>query len=760
MCEARQRLALDAEPPDELRGTIAGTQHLERHALPVGPVGAFRPVDVAHAAGPDQRHDAVRSYPRSLREGAIEMGASGGVARKPPFGDEPLLAVVSREHLLDFAPNSLVRPAELAQERVALRPRDVERPLEDRRDPVPDLPIQLGAHDRLPHARQIHRYASTGGLLHPPEDAEVLLHFLPEPRSRCPLVALHRFRRNAKERGGLLEGEPSEEAVLHDFAPSSVDALEPRQRLVERHELVGFFIAESFLRFVERHDLRACPSLQAPAAARLIYEHTPHRRRHEGEKPGSLVGPELREPCQAEVRLVHQPRGLQRVAGALASEARVGDATQLVVVAGDEVIDRRTGVVRHDAACPVPARDDAIPSKAAAPCLILEDVMRTDRRFVLWSTLVVVGTAAVAVACQDERTAAPTAVSHDPNAAARGVADPHGPHSRQATTLYVWGSDVAGVAPDFLTVIEFDRKSPDYGKVLKTVPLPPPGNTGNEPHHCHTSIDQRILACGGLLSVLKGQNDIFFFDITTARDPKFLFSTCAPNSSITDDFVPLPSGGFLVTNMGSATGGAGGRVVEFDRNLQLVGEYPTTLPADGGFNPHGIDVDFSKNLMVTSDFVNPVTTLNVWPGPVELRGSIRFWNLNERRITRTVSLPDAAGTMDVKFSPGDPRGRAGTANMFTGLVYTVDPTDGSYVQSFDCETIEPHIEVPVRGGMTQLLAMPRSGRRMIFGSFQAGQVGMLDITNPNEFKQVSVVNLGVDTGPHSIHLTHDDKRLI
>jgi len=49
---------------------------------------------------------------------------------------------------------------------------------------------------------------------------------------------------------------------------------------------------------------------------------------------------------------------------------------------------------------------------------------------------------------------------------------------------------------------------------------------------------------------------------------------------------------------------------------------------------------------------------------------------------------------------------------------------------------------------------------MIFGSFQAGQVGMLDIMNPNEFKQVSVVNLGVDTGPHSIHLTHDDKRLI
>jgi selenium-binding protein 1 len=341
-----------------------------------------------------------------------------------------------------------------------------------------------------------------------------------------------------------------------------------------------------------------------------------------------------------------------------------------------------------------------------------------------------------------------------------GQGESHGGHDAEATTLYVWASDQAHVAPDFLAVIDFDRRSSSYGQVLRTVPVPPPGNIGNEPHHCHTSIDQTILACGGLLSVLKGQNDIFFFDISNARYPKFLFSTRAPNSSITDDFLPLPGGGFLVTNMGSATGGAGGRVVEFDKRLALVGEYPTTPPADGGFNPHGIDADFKRNLLVTSDFINPVTTLNAFSGDVQLRSSLRFWDLRDRSITRTVFLPDAAGTMDVKLIPGDPRGRAITANMFTGLVYTVDPTDGSYVQSFDCETITPHVEVPVRGGMTQLLAMPRNGKRLIFGSFQAGQVGMLDITNRNQFKQVSVVSFGLDAGPHSVHLSHDDKRLV
>ena len=330
---------------------------------------------------------------------------------------------------------------------------------------------------------------------------------------------------------------------------------------------------------------------------------------------------------------------------------------------------------------------------------------------------------------------------------------------RRDKTLYIWAGDQERVRPDFLAVIDFNENSATYGRVLTTVPLPPPGNVGNEPHHCHLSADENRLACGGLLSVLSGQNGIFVFDVSNARHPKFLFSTDAPLSSVTDDFLPLPEGGFLVTQMGSATGGAPGRIAEFDKQMQLVAEYPITPPTDG-FNPHGISARFDLNLLVTSDFINPVTTLNAWGGPVELRGSLRFWNLAERRITQTVFLPEASGSMDVKLIPGDAHGRAVTANMFSGLVYTVDPTDGSVVQSFDCEDIVPHVEVPVPGGMVQLLAMPESGDRLIFGSFQAGQIGLLDISDPNRFVQKDVVSLGVDAGPHDIDLTHDGSRLV
>jgi len=326
-------------------------------------------------------------------------------------------------------------------------------------------------------------------------------------------------------------------------------------------------------------------------------------------------------------------------------------------------------------------------------------------------------------------------------------------------TLYVWAGDQDRASPDFLAVIDFDEDSPRYGKVISTVPVPGPGGSGNEPHHCHLSADKNVLACGGLLALLRSQNSIFFFDVSDARRPKFMFSTTGTLSNITDDFLPLKEGGFLVTQMGSHTGGTPGRVAEFDKNLRLVGEWPAQ-PPEHDFNPHGISARPDLNLMVTSDFMMPASSLNIVPGDPLLRGIIRVWDFHTRSIVRTIEIPSAVGTMDVKLIPKDPRGRAYTTGMFDGLVYLVDTLNGTSQIVFDCEDIVPHVDVPVRGGMTQLLAMPRSGDRLIFASFQAGQVGMLDVTDPEHPVQTGIVNFGIDAGPHMIALTDDDKRLV
>lgn len=338
--------------------------------------------------------------------------------------------------------------------------------------------------------------------------------------------------------------------------------------------------------------------------------------------------------------------------------------------------------------------------------------------------------------------------------------------------LYVWAGDMARDNPDFLAVVNFDEKSNDYGKVITTIPLPPPGNTNNEPHHCHLSKDKNILGCGGLLSLLQNQNSIYFFDVSEPTSPRLIQSTSATLSNITDDFLPLDNGGFLVTNMGSNTGFTPGRVVEINPHLGIVHEWPVLRPRDDqstldDFNPHGISARPEENLMVTADFLEPATTLNVVQGDPVLRSSVRVWDFRQRRITKTIPIvtpnPEAGGvgTMDIKLIPRDPQRRAFTAGMFDGWVYLVDTDKGTAKPVFDCETIVPHVEVPVRGGMIQLLDITKTGKsRLLTGAFQAGQIIMLDVSNPERPVQDAVVDLGKGAGPHTIALTNDDRRLV
>jgi hypothetical protein len=318
--------------------------------------------------------------------------------------------------------------------------------------------------------------------------------------------------------------------------------------------------------------------------------------------------------------------------------------------------------------------------------------------------------------------------------------------------LFVWAGDQSRTNPDFLAVVDFDAHSSRYGTVLETVPLTGSGAVGNEPHHVGISEDGKVLAAGGLLSVLKGQPEIFFFDISDPTATRFLSSVDAPLSSITDDFEPLAGGGFLVTMMGGAQGHAPGRVVEFDKDLKLVAEHPANPPEDG-FNPHGISLRHSLNLMVTSDFICPTSTLHTMPGGLDLRGSIRIWDLKKREIVRTVQIPGAGGTIDVKLIPGDAAGRAYTAGMLDDKLYLVDTRQGTATPVFDFKTISA-------GGWPQLMRMTRDGRRLFITMNQAGKAVMFDTSQPSSPRVLTVLDLGADSGPHYLRLTSDEKRLV
>ncbi|HKN75518.1 MAG TPA: selenium-binding protein SBP56-related protein [Candidatus Acidoferrum sp.] len=329
-------------------------------------------------------------------------------------------------------------------------------------------------------------------------------------------------------------------------------------------------------------------------------------------------------------------------------------------------------------------------------------------------------------------------------------------------TLIVWAGDKAHVAPDFITVIDFDERSSSYGKVLRTLPLTGPSAIGNEPHHVGLSADGKTFVVGGLLSVLRGQDQVFFFDVSHPREPQFIRSDNPSGASIADEFDSLSNGGFFGTFMGSPDGANPGRLVEYDAHQQFVQAWPLDPPADG-FDPHGLAIDEARNLIVTSDFVCPLHTLLVpGGGEVILRGTVRVWDFAKRSIVRTIVVGDPAnpsGTIDVGLIPGDRQLRAFTAGMADNKLYLIDTQHGTATPVYDFGPFA----VPNAPTWPQLFRITNDGTRLFITLNYAGNAGKVvqfDISNPEHPRVLSFVDLGPGSGPHYLRLTKDEKRLV
>jgi selenium-binding protein 1 len=369
-------------------------------------------------------------------------------------------------------------------------------------------------------------------------------------------------------------------------------------------------------------------------------------------------------------------------------------------------------------------------------------------------------------------------------------------------TLLLWVGDRDHNAPDFVAAVEFDPRSANYGKIVSITPLPSGtlptsasapwgsatdangllygGAIGNEPHHAAVSVDKKTFVGGGLLSVLNGQNQTFFFDVSNPRQPAFIKAegTGANGSlnwaSIADDFEALSNGHFIATYMGSKSGNAPGRVLEFDAAHNLIGVWPdkndANLPA--GFNPHGLAVDEARNLLVTSDFICPIHTIfghsNDGGNSALFRGSVRYWNFRTRQVVQTIPVGNGqSGTISVELIPGDYKNRSFVSGVTDGNLYLVDPTanggKGVATSVFNFNTEPTVAENDGTPPWPHLIAINKAGTRLFITlNFQAvhGKVAQFDISNPSNPKLLTVVDLGLGAGPHFIGLTDNETRLV
>src|ERR1700746_701792 len=106
-------------------------------------------------------------------------------------------------------------------------------------------------------------------------------------------------------------------------------------------------------------------------------------------------------------------------------------------------------------------------------------------------------------------------------------------------------------------------------------------------------------------------------------------------------------------------------------------------------------------------------------------------------MLRTIEIPDAGGTIDVKLIPGDREERGYTAGMLSDKLCLIDAKQGTARAVYDLGAIG-------KGGWPQLMRIAKDGRRLFISMNQAGKVAMFDIAHPAEPRLLKVLDLGAN----------------
>jgi len=325
---------------------------------------------------------------------------------------------------------------------------------------------------------------------------------------------------------------------------------------------------------------------------------------------------------------------------------------------------------------------------------------------------------------------------------------------------YFWTGSGDKQHKDFLATYSLDDDT--FGTLLWVTDVP---SSGNDPHHLGPSLDGKTLIGGGLLSLLKTQDTAFYFDTSNPYRPTFLKSNRAILSSITDEIRAKPDGGFYITYMGSALGTTPGRLVETDADFNVIHEWPedpeSVLNILGEqFNPHGLSIDWERKLILTSDFVEPLSILKPSLG-IKRANTLRLWDLDTKKILNTITIPDGGGIQDVKFIPGNPEGAALATAVHLGQVWIIYPLRKDAHGKPGVAELLYDLGPKARDTTAIYTDITQDGRFIYLSLTTADHIAALDISDLNNVKRLDNPDEDQPTiGPHYIKVTPDQKHLV
>jgi len=153
---------------------------------------------------------------------------------------------------------------------------------------------------------------------------------LVEPRAAGLPFPFDRRRRDAECLRGLAKGEAPEKPQLRHLRLSRIQRCQFRQGSIQIKDINIAWLALGQC-IVERHASLPTGPLDHLPASRAVDENATHHHRGDPEELRPVLPGRVVLIDQPNVRLVHERRRLQRVAGALAPQICRRPATQLLI---------------------------------------------------------------------------------------------------------------------------------------------------------------------------------------------------------------------------------------------------------------------------------------------------------------------------------------------------------------------------------------------------------------------------------------------
>lgn len=217
--------------------------------------------------------------------------------------------------------------------------------------------------------------------------------------------------------------------------------------------------------------------------------------------------------------------------------------------------------------------------------------------------------------------------------------------------------------------------------------------------------------------------------------------------------------------MGSAVGTSPGRLVETDAQGSILHEWPEDVNGlvnilGEQFSPHGLSVDFDKNIILTSDYVVPLSILKPTLG-IQRANTLRLWNLASRTIISTITIPNGGGIQDVKFIPGNPESAALATAVHLGQVWIIYPFRTNAQGKQGVAELLYDLGDKAKDSVAIYSDITDDGKFAYFTLTLGNHVAALDISDLNNVKRLDDPNETQPIiGPHYVKISPDKKNLL